>query len=105
MNNNNWKSIQKMRIVGIAEGVSFLVLLLIAMPLKYYAGYPEAVKLVGWAHGILFIGFIIFSFDVKTNLNKSFFWFIKSFVAALIPCGTFILDKELKKDQAALAEN
>ena len=105
MKNNNWKSIQKMRIVGIAEGVSFLVLLLIAMPLKYFAGMPEAVKLVGWAHGILFIAFLIFSFDVKSNLNKNFSWFLKSFVAALIPCGTFILDKELKKEQAAFAEN
>ncbi len=105
MKNNNWKSIQKMRIVGIAEGVSFLILLLIAMPMKYLAGIPEAVKLVGWAHGILFIAFLIFSFDVKSNLNKNAFWFLKSFVAALIPCGTFILDKELKKEQAALAEN
>ncbi len=105
MKKNYWKSIQKMRIVGIAEGVSFLILLLIAMPMKYMAGIPEAVKLVGWAHGILFIAFLIFSFEVKSNLNKNTFWFLKSFVAALIPCGTFLLDKELKKEQAAFTEN
>ncbi len=105
MKNSNWKALQKMRIVGIAEGVSFLVLLLIAMPLKYFAGMPEAVKVVGWAHGILFIGFLIFAFEVKTNQQKNMFWFLKSFVAALIPCGTFILDKELKKEQVSILEN
>ncbi len=53
------KNIRNLRVVGIAEGISFLVLLCIAMPLKYYAGIPEVVKFVGWAHGLLFILYII----------------------------------------------
>ena len=46
-----------LRAAGLAEAVSFLVLLGVAMPLKYLAGMPQAVKVVGWAHGLLFMGF------------------------------------------------
>ena len=47
---------------GIAEGISFLVLLLVAMPLKYMFDFPIAVKVVGWAHGALFIAYIVVVF-------------------------------------------
>ena len=47
--------IRSLRMAGLAEGISFLVLLLIAMPLKYWAGDPTAVLYTGWAHGFLFI--------------------------------------------------
>ena len=47
--------IRQLRIIGLIEGVSFLVLLGIAMPLKYLAGMPRAVSAVGMAHGVLFI--------------------------------------------------
>ena len=50
--------IGRLRLVGILEGISFLVLLGIAMPLKYLAGQPEAVKVVGWAHGALFVLYV-----------------------------------------------
>ncbi|MEK6782532.1 MAG: DUF3817 domain-containing protein [Bacteroidota bacterium] len=52
------KNATQLRIIGIAEGISFLVLLLIAMPLKHYFGFPMMVKVVGWMHGILFIAYI-----------------------------------------------
>jgi integral membrane protein len=45
--------------IGLIEGISFLVLLGIAMPLKHFAEMPEAVRIVGWMHGILFIGFLV----------------------------------------------
>ena len=48
-------SIGRLRAIGMLEGVSFLVLLGVAMPLKYLAGMPAAVKIVGWVHGILFV--------------------------------------------------
>ena len=89
--------------IGIAEGISFLVLLLIAMPLKYFFNFPEAVKIVGWIHGGLFIAFIYFAFEVMGTLKKNFIWFIKAFAAAIIPFGTFIFDRELKKEEALLA--
>lgn len=89
--------------VGIAEGISFLVLLLIAMPLKYFFNFPEAVKVVGWAHGALFVAFIWFAFEVMASLKKNFLWLLKAFAAAFIPLGTFILDRQLKKDAALLS--
>jgi integral membrane protein len=85
------------RRVAIAEGISFLVLLLIAMPLKYFAGLPQMVKLVGWAHGILFVAFLGFVLAVKTLLNKNFLWMAKAFAASILPAGTFVLEKSMKK--------
>ena len=84
------KLMQLFKIVAIAEGVSFLVLLLIAMPLKYIAHYQKPVKVVGMTHGILFLTFLILSFEVGGKLNKKFGWFAKAFIAAIIPFGAFI---------------
>ena len=96
------KLLHRFRIIAIAEGISFLVLLLIAMPLKYFFYLPEAVKLCGWIHGALFVGFLYFTFEVWTVFNKKGIWLSKACFAAIIPCGTFILDKELKKEERAL---
>jgi integral membrane protein len=101
--NNKQKLLHQFRMIGIAEGISFLVLLLIAMPLKYFMQIPEAVKYTGWVHGILFITFLYFAFEVMGSLNKKFLWFVKAFFAAIIPLGTFIFDRQLKKDAALLA--
>lgn len=95
---NKKKLVRRFRMIGIAEGISFLVLLLIAMPLKYIFHLPEAVKFIGWVHGILFITFLYFAFEVMGNCNKNFTWFLKCFLAAIIPLGTFFWDKQLKND-------
>ena len=97
------KLLHRFRIVAIAEGISFLVLLLIAMPLKYAFHIPEAVKICGWIHGALFISYIYFAFEVWTAFKKKGAWLGKAFLAAVIPCGTFIFDKELKKEEQARA--
>jgi integral membrane protein len=102
-NENSKKLLHRFRIIGIAEGISFLVLLFISMPLKYFFKIPEAVKINGWIHGILFITFIYFAFEVMGSFKKSFGWFAKAFAAAFIPCGTFIFDRQLKKEEALLA--
>ena len=88
------KLLHRFRMVGFAEGISFLVLLLIAMPLKYLMNIPEAVKVMGWIHGALFVSFIYFAFEIMGALNKNFIWFLKAFVAAFIPMGTFIRSEE-----------
>ncbi|MEJ7822873.1 MAG: DUF3817 domain-containing protein [Chitinophagaceae bacterium] len=93
------KTLLWLRRAGIAEGISFLVLLLIAMPLKYYFNQPLAVKIVGWMHGILFIAFIWLAWNYKNDHNKNFRWFAIAFVAALIPVGTFFFDKKLKQEE------
>lgn len=97
MKSNN-ATLSWFRKVAIAEGISFLVLLLIAMPLKYLAGLPQMVKIVGWAHGILFVAFLALAFEVKSLLNKNFLWLVKAFAASLVPAGTFVLDKNMKKN-------
>ena len=102
---NKQKLLHRFRMIGIAEGISFLVLLLIAMPLKYLMHTPEAVKIMGWIHGALFVSFIYFAFEVMGSLNKNFTWFLKAFAAAFIPLGTFVFDRQLKKEAALLAKS
>lgn len=85
------------RLIGFIEGVSYLTLLFIAMPLKYVYGYPEVVKVVGMAHGVLFIIFIVlltgsaYKYRFTPALNIVFF------VASLVPFGTFFMDKKLRE--------
>ncbi|MEI7735464.1 MAG: DUF3817 domain-containing protein [Ferruginibacter sp.] len=93
------KLLHRFRMIGIAEGISFLILVLIAMPLKYIFHYPQAVKMFGWAHGVLFVSFIYFAFDVFGSFKKPFSWLVKAGLASVLPFGTFILDKELKKEE------
>ena len=93
------KELSLLRKAGIAEGISFLVLLGIAMPLKYLFQQPIAVKIFGWAHGILFVTFLFLAWEVKTDRNKSLKWFATAFLAAIIPTGTFFFDKKLKEEE------
>ena len=84
---------------GIAEGISFLLLLCVAMPLKYVLKQPMAVTVVGWIHGILFVAFLFLAWEYKTDRNKSMKWFAIAFLAAIIPTGTFFFDKKLKLEE------
>ena len=90
------KLVQWFKAIAIAEGISFLVLLLIAMPLKYLADLPEAVKLVGWMHGVLFVAFLALVYAVKRVLDKNLLWVPKACVASVVPFGTFMLHKGLE---------
>ena len=100
MKQNFLKSpIGRLRLIAFLEGVSFLVLLGIAMPLKYYAGMPLAVKTVGMAHGILFVLFIFSIIEVKISHKWSFAKTFLSFLSSLIPFGTFVLDARVLKKE------
>ena len=101
----NPKPLQLLRKTGIAEGISFLVLLLIAMPLKYMFDWPLAVKYVGWAHGLLFVVYVALAYYVKEVYNWPFKKFFYAFVAAWLPLGTFVYDKQLKKEEQLLKKN
>ncbi|MBY0478044.1 MAG: DUF3817 domain-containing protein [Chitinophagaceae bacterium] len=98
----NIKPLKLLRKTGIAEGISFLVLLLIAMPLKYAFDFPLAVKYVGCVHGFLFIAYVALAWFVKETYNWPFKKFLFSFIAAWLPLGTFIYDKQLKKEEILL---
>ena len=96
-----WKTpVGRVRLVGMIEGVSFLLLMGIAMPLKYLAGMPQAVKLAGWCHGGLFILYCMAIFAAWTNRNLSFSKSVLAFVAALVPFGPFLIDRKLAADDA-----
>ena len=99
------KTFSWFRKIAFAEGVSFLVLLLIAMPLKYMADRPMAVTIVGGIHGLLFIAFMIMAWEVKREYKKEWPWLIKSFIASILPFGTFVMDhKQWKKEEAMSAQ-
>jgi integral membrane protein len=92
----------RFRLIALLEGVSFLVLLCIAMPLKYAAGYPDAVKYTGWVHGVLFVLYTFLLLLVWKQYNWRFSKVIVAFAASLIPFGTFILDRSIKKETASV---
>jgi integral membrane protein len=90
-------AIDSLRRVGKIEAVSFLVLLGIAMPLKYLAGLPLAVKVVGWAHGVLFVAFVIVLVRAKLRANLTLAQTLLVFIAALLPFGPFLIDRRLER--------
>lgn len=85
------------RMIILAEGISLLVLLFIAMPMKYFMGMPEVVKVVGWAHGLLFMVYVGMLIVLQVTQRWSFIFFVGAFLASIVPFGTFILDKQLRK--------
>jgi integral membrane protein len=103
MNSNGISSLQRFRFIALVEGVSLLLLLFIAMPLKYFADEPAMVKYVGWAHGILFLLYLTFLLDVWIKLRWSFGKVVVAFLASLIPFGTFLFEKRLQKESRTSA--
>lgn len=96
-----WRSpIWRLRVVGLVEGVSFLLLLFIAMPLKYGAGRPEMVQLVGAAHGGLWVLFLAAAGQVAILRRWSVGRMLTAFAASVLPFGTFAFDRSLRREQA-----
>jgi integral membrane protein len=89
-------SVGILRFVGIVEGISYLVLLAIAMPLKYLLDFHMAVTIIGGLHGFLFVLFAAMVVIVKFKKRWSILWGIWAFFSSIIPFGTFYLDKQLK---------
>ena len=82
------------RFVAFLEGISYILLLFIAVPIKYLLNDPTYVKLLGMPHGILFIAYIILSVIGKNNFKWSYLEFFIVSAASLIPFGTFYVDKK-----------
>lgn len=91
--------LQLFRIVSYLEGISYLLLLFVGVPLKYFGGNEIMVKMLGMPHGILFIGYILLAFFIKPD----FIWDKKTFLiilaASVIPFGTFYIDKKYLKNK------
>ncbi len=84
-----------LRIIGLLEGISYLFLLGVAMPLKYLAQNEDTMYSSGLAHGLLFSLYVIFVFLVTYQLKWKFNTFALALVASIVPFGTFIADKKL----------
>lgn len=93
----NFKSaLGALRIVGILEGISFLSFL-VTMPLKYWMDITAPNKIVGMAHGVLFIAYVFLVFWASTETKwsmKTKFW---AYTASLLPFGTFVADAKIFK--------
>jgi integral membrane protein len=85
------------RWLGFAEGWSFLILMGIAMPLKYAAGIPQVVSVVGMAHGILFMAMLTLLATLVVRYRLGIVVFIWGFIAAILPAGPFVFDRYLQK--------
>ena len=83
----------RLRIIGFLEGVSFILLIGIGMPLKYFGGYPYATQDLGMTHGVLFILYVISVFPVKMELKWSTSTTL--LVASLLPFGTFVAEYKI----------
>jgi integral membrane protein len=84
-----------LRIIGFAEGISYLLLLGIAMPLKYIYQLPQMVRITGMIHGLLFVLYILLVIMVAIELRWRVWKTILAFLASLIPFGTFWADVKL----------
>jgi integral membrane protein len=82
------------RIVSFLEGVSYLLLLFIATPIKHFSEDPTYVKMLGMPHGILFMIYVVLAFMLKTPEKWSGKTFGIVLVASILPFGTFYIDKK-----------
>lgn len=86
------------RIISFLEGLSYLAILFVTMPLKYLFSSPEPNKFIGMAHGFLFIGYIVVAFLLKPEKKWDNKTFAIILICSIIPFGTFWMDqKYLKK--------
>src|SRR5687768_2492575 len=85
----------RLRIIGFAEGISYLILLGIAMPLKYFYQLPQTVRITGMIHGVLFVLYVLYVILVAVELRWNFRKIALALLASLIPFGTFWADVRL----------
>jgi integral membrane protein len=83
---------------ALVEGISYIILLGIAMPLKYFLDMPLAVKYVGWAHGILFMAYMALLFICWIKYQWSFKRVVFYFIASLLPFVPFWVERDLRKE-------
>ena len=85
------------RIIALLEGLSYILLLFVAVPLKYSLGDPTYVKLLGMPHGILFVAYLGFAFYFKQEHNWSMKTLAIVLLASVLPFGTFYVDNKYLK--------
>ena len=94
--------IRLFKITAVLEGLSFLVLLLIAMPLKYMFDMPQMVRVVGMAHGVLFVGYIVLASMLKMEEGWPWKKYFIICIASVLPLGTFYIEKKYFRNSTAV---
>jgi integral membrane protein len=91
-------ALRHFRIVALLEGWSYLVLLFIAMPLKYAAGVPLAVRVAGSVHGLLFLILIATLFRAALERRWPLRRALRGLGCSLVPFGAFVFDRSLRRE-------
>ncbi|MCO6496063.1 MAG: DUF3817 domain-containing protein [Chitinophagaceae bacterium] len=94
-------SVGRFRLIAIIEGISYLVLLFIAMPLKYYFDMPKVVTYTGWVHGLFFMLYIVTLQKASSEKGWPFKRTMGYFLMSFVPFGTFWVDRKLYKEEKA----
>lgn len=89
--------IESFRKIALIEGVTTLFLFFVAMPFKYLAGQPALVPPAGWLHGIAFVVYVAMMTAALRNRQVGALGWLRTFGAALVPFGTFVNDRWLKR--------
>lgn len=92
------QSLKRFILIGTLEAISYLLLLFVAMPLKYWAGMPGMVRVVGMAHGILFLLYVGQGLYLTASRGWGWKWFGAIFAASLLPCGPFVVDRRIERE-------
>lgn len=90
---------KNLRLLGRLEGLSYLLLLGIAMPMKYMMGIPMATKVVGWPHGVLFMLYVVVALRFARKYELSASLTAGLLVGALLPFGPFVAERFLPRPQ------
>lgn len=91
------KPLKRFRFMGLLEGSSLLILVFLAMPLKYFFGLPEAVAVVGAIHGFLFVTYCLAIAYMTFVVKWPFLYSVIAVIVAFIPFGNLIFDRRLQK--------
>ena len=94
-------NVGRLRIIGFLEGVSLLVLIFVAVPIKYFVHDPAIVKAMGPIHGALFLLFIVNAVSVAVEQKWQFKTTSKVLLACIVPFGTFYIDRKILRNVQA----
>jgi len=91
---DNSKTVKAFKVVSFLEGLSYILLLFVAVPIKYIGGNDMMVKSLGMPHGILFMAYIVMTLLIQRKLKLDFKTTLIFLVASLLPFGTFYVNKK-----------
>lgn len=95
-----YQTVKTFATTALIEGISYVVLLGIAMPIKYLLDFPQVVTVVGWAHGVLFMAYVTLLVVCWIKYKWTFGRVVFYFIASLLPVVPFFVERRLRKEYA-----